>query len=220
MLRGVGRSYWQGDTQVKALESVDLRIEPADYVAVTGRSGSGKSTLLNLIGLLDQPTAGRYSVADRETTTMSVQATDVLRSRVFGLVFQSFHLVDYLTVSENVEAGLTYTGWSRSTCQTQISESIINVGLQHRSSARASTLSGGERQRVAIARTLARCPSVLLADEPTGNLDQANADIVLDLFEMIRASGVTVLMVTHDEETAARADRRLRMRDGRIDNDA
>lgn len=215
-LTGVERSYGQ-DGIIRALAGVDLEIESGDYLAVTGRSGSGKSTLLNILGLLERPSAGQYLHQGVNTSEMSTKRLDSLRASSFGIVFQAFHLVDYMTVYENVALGLTYTGWSRPRARSRIEEVIEQVGVGHRVNARTNTLSGGERQRVAIARTLARGPEILLADEPTGNLDEANSDAVLGLFEEIHAAGVTLIVVTHDSETAARAHRRIHMRDGRVD---
>lgn len=201
---------------VCALDGVDLTIHPGEFVAITGRSGSGKSTMLNVLGLLEQPTAGSYEVGGRSATRMRGAERDRLRAATFGFVFQSFHLVDYLTVAENVAVGLTYSGLAARERNERIAEVLGQVQLEHRASASAATLSGGERQRVAIARTLARRPRVLLADEPTGNLDEATSTAVMDLFESLHTPGVTLVIVTHDEATAARAHRRVQVRDGRI----
>lgn len=220
VLAGVSRSFGYGSGSVSALDSIDLTVEPGQYLAVTGRSGSGKSTLVNMFGLLDRPSEGLYTVGEVETSCLSPKQVDQLRSQVFGLVFQAFHLVDYLTVAENIAVGLTYVKQSRAEKADLVASAIHGVGLEHRADARAATLSGGERQRTAIARTLARRPSVLLADEPTGNLDEANAEVVLSLFESVREAGVTIVVVTHDSETAARADNRVHMRDGRIDSES
>lgn len=216
-LRSATRRFRYGDGCVTALDAVDLVVAPGQYLAVTGRSGSGKSTLLNVLGLLDSPSEGRYSVGGVDTAALSPKGLDMLRGEVFGLVFQAFHLLEYLTVAENIALGLTYEGISRAEKDLLVASAIHSVSLEHRADARARTLSGGERQRTAIARTLVRRPSVLLADEPTGNLDQANAEIVLALFDSVHRAGVSVVVVTHDGETAERADRRVHMRDGRID---
>ena len=214
-LRGVELTFGV-EAPVHALAGVDLDVAAGDYVAVTGRSGSGKSSLLNVLGLLERPTAGTYEVEGIEISSLKPSQIDRLRAKTFGLVFQSFHLVDYLSVAENVGLGLTYSGLAPALQRRRIDVVIEQVGIGHRSGARTATLSGGERQRVAIARTLAREPEVLLADEPTGNLDEANSAAVLDLFETIHTAGVTVIVVTHDEETAHRARRRVLVRDGRI----
>lgn len=202
---------------VRALDGVDLTIESGEFLAISGRSGSGKSTMLNVLGLLEKPTSGSYIVNGRPTTQMRGGELDRLRSVTFGFVFQSFHLIEYLTVAENVSVGLTYSGLATRERDERINEVLGQVHLEHRATAKAATLSGGERQRVAIARTLARRPSVLLADEPTGNLDEATSTAVMDLFESLHTPGVTLVIVTHDEATAARAQRRVQVRDGRID---
>lgn len=205
------------EAQIRALDGVDLEISSGDYAAITGRSGSGKSTLLNIIGLLERPTAGNYSIGGIDARGLRPREVDRLRGETFGLVFQSFHLLDHLTVAENIEVGLTYAGLPRHEVAQRVGAVTEMVGLQHRERERAATLSGGERQRVAIARTLARSPAILLADEPTGNLDEANAAIVLDLLDAIHSRGVSVIVVTHDEMTASRASRRITVRDGRIE---
>lgn len=217
-LNGVWRTFGV-QAPVHALAGVDLKVGAGEYVAITGRSGSGKSTLLNVVGLLERPSSGSYAVDGQNTSVMRGRELDQLRKRTLGLVFQSFHLIDYFTVAENIAVGLTYAGLAPAQRRSRVNEVIAQVGLEHRRDAPTATLSGGERQRVAIARTLARRPSVMLADEPTGNLDEANAAAILDLFDEIHARGVTVLLVTHDAAIAARCSRRILMRDGRIAED-
>ncbi|WP_246464989.1 ABC transporter ATP-binding protein [Ruania alkalisoli] len=215
-LQGIERIFG-AQARIRALDGVDLEIDPGDYLAITGRSGAGKSTLLNVLGLLEQPTAGRYTVGDTEVRALRARQVDRLRGEIFGLVFQSFHLLDHLSVAQNVEVGLTYAGLRRQEALQRVEAVVEKVGLSHRLRERAATLSGGERQRVAIARTLARSPAILLADEPTGNLDESNAEAVLGLLDDVHAQGVTVIVVTHDEMTAEHAQRRIVVRDGRIE---
>lgn len=212
-LRGVERTYGVGGV-IRALNGIELDVDEGDYLAITGRSGSGKSTLLNVLGLLERPTAGVYEVDGVSTQHLKPSRLDTLRAHMFGLVFQEFHLVDYLSVQENIQLGLTYSSGGRTRDAARVRAVVEQVGIEHRLSARTNTLSGGERQRVAIARTLARHPRVLLADEPTGNLDEANADAILRLFDDIHTSGITVVVVTHDPETAARAAHHVLIRDG------
>jgi len=201
------------------LDSTHLSIGAGEYVAVSGRSGSGKSTLLNVVGLLDRLDSGSYELLGTRIDELRPDEIDHTRASVFGFVFQAFHLVPYLTAWENVELGLTYRAPHRKTRRSAVDAALAGVNLAHRGQARASVLSGGERQRVAIARALVRSPRVLLADEPTGNLDEENAAAVLDLFDEVNASGVTILMVTHDRTTAGRARREITMRDGRVVGD-
>ncbi|WP_245708841.1 ABC transporter ATP-binding protein [Ruania alba] len=170
--------------------------------------------MLNVLGLLERPTAGVYEVDGVSTQHLKPSRLDTLRAHMFGLVFQAFHLVEYLSVQENIQLGLTYASGGRARDADRVRAVVEQVGIEHRLSARTNTLSGGERQRVAIARTLARHPRVLLADEPTGNLDEANAEAILRLFDDIHTSGITVVVVTHDAETAARAARHVLIRDG------
>lgn len=215
-VREAWRTFGSGPAAVSALRGVSLHVAPGESVAVTGRSGSGKSTLLNVLGLLEGLTSGTYLVDGADTSTMPGRDLDALRARLFGFVFQSFHLVPYLTTRENVELGLTYDRRPRRERAQRIDALLDQVGLAHRRDAVVSTLSGGERQRTAVARALVRRPAVLLADEPTGNLDEASAADVLALFEQVREAGVAVVVVTHDAPTAARAQREYRMRDGQV----
>ncbi|MBO9568377.1 MAG: ABC transporter ATP-binding protein [Cellulomonas iranensis] len=214
-LRDARRTFGSGPAAVHALGGVSLTLHAGRSLAVTGRSGSGKSTLLNVLGLLETLTDGQYLVAGQDVRTLGTAAVDALRAHTFGFVFQSFHLVPYLTVAENVELGLTYQRHGSRARRAHIAELLERVGLTHRRSSTVATLSGGEKQRAAVARALVRRPAVLLADEPTGNLDDASAAAVLDLFDGVTADGVALVMVTHDLQTAARADERLTMRDGR-----
>ena len=210
---GVTRSY-PGPPPVQALREADLVVGAGEYVAVTGPSGSGKSTFLNVVGLLDRPDGGVYRLDGIDTATLAERDRTALRGRRIGFVFQSFHLVRHRSVLENVTMALIYTGVPRRDRAGRALETLDRVGLTHRAHARAGHLSGGEAQRVAIARALVNRPSMLLCDEPTGNLDSANAAAVLALIEELNDGGLTVLMVTHDHEVAGRAHRSVLMKDG------
>lgn len=214
-MAAVGRIY-AGPPPVTALHDADLRIGAGEYVAITGPSGSGKSTLLNLLGLLDRPSSGEYHIDGQETAALSTRDVDQIRSQVFGFVFQSAHMINRWSVAANVALGLRAQGSPRSGRATAVRDALDLVGLSHRAQARAMDLSGGERQRAAIARAVCTRPEVLLADEPTGNLDSQNAVGVLDLFDRIHCAGVTVVVITHDETVATRARRRITVRDGRV----
>ncbi|GAB7037115.1 MULTISPECIES: ABC transporter ATP-binding protein [Catenuloplanes] len=214
-LAGVSRTF-PTHPPVTALAGIDLRVARGDYVGIVGPSGSGKSTLLNVLGLLDVPTAGRYTLEGAETTTMSDRHRTEVRGSRIGFVFQSFHLLMYRTVLENVMLGGLYTGVPAATRRRQATIALDRVGMGHRQDFLPSRLSGGERQRTAIARALIGDPALLLCDEPTGNLDSANTAAVLDLFDELRAGGATLLVITHDLAVAARADRQVRIADGRL----
>jgi len=201
---------------VRALRPVSLRFAAAEMVAVAGRSGSGKSTLLNVLGLLDRPTQGRYFVRGVDTSMLSESALTSLRGREFGFVFQSFHLLADRTAAENAELGLLYRGMGASERRAKACDALERVGLGHRLSAMPGTLSGGEQQRVAIARALAQRPRVLLCDEPTGNLDRRNSELVTSLLRDLAAEGLTVIMVTHELQIAAAMPRCLDIDDGVI----
>ena len=214
-LDGVGLTY-PGPPPVPALQVCDLSIWPGEYVAVTGPSGSGKSTLLNVLGLLDRPTTGRYALDGRDVTALREADLTGVRARAIGFVFQAFHLLPYRSATQNVALGLLYAGTPRATRERQATEALHRVGLAHRLSALPTTLSGGEQQRVAIARALVASPRLLLCDEPTGNLDSATATTVLDLVDELHREGMTVVLITHDPQVAARATRRIQMMDGRV----
>jgi len=213
-LRDAHRTFGRGAAAVTAVGGVTLSLRAGQSLAITGRSGSGKSTLLNVLGLLESLTAGQYLVDGRDAATLPEKEITALRARTFGFVFQSFHLVPYLTVRENIEMGMTYLRRPRAERAAAIDLLLDQVGLAHRRDAAVTTLSGGEKQRTAIARALVRRPTVLLADEPTGNLDEASAREVLDLFDAVTAQGVALVLVTHDAQTAARAQSQVHMRDG------
>lgn len=214
-LRDLTRSF-PGPPEVQALKAVNLSIEAGDYVSITGPSGSGKSTMLNILGLLDRPTVGEYRIDDIVTGTLSEDERAAVRAQRIGFVFQAFHLMPRRTVLDNVLMPMLYSGVPRAERETRARQTLERVGLGHRVDFLPTTLSGGERQRVAVARAVVSTPSILLADEPTGNLDQATSGEVLSLFDDLRADGLTLIVITHDPSVAARADRRVRITDGRV----
>ncbi|MFF5936898.1 ABC transporter ATP-binding protein [Streptomyces sp. NPDC012508] len=213
--RQVGLTY-PGPPPVDALRPCDLTVRRGEFVAVVGPSGSGKSTFLNIAGLLDAPTTGTYLLDGIDTGTLRDADRTALRGRRIGFVFQSFHLLPQRSALENVTLALVYNGAPRRERAARAREALEQVGLVHRVDTLPTRLSGGERQRVAVARALVTRPSLLLCDEPTGNLDTANADAVLALLEKLHADGMTVLVITHDPAVAARAKRTVTIRDGRL----
>ncbi|MFE4513260.1 ABC transporter ATP-binding protein [Kitasatospora sp. NPDC056783] len=214
-LRGVSRTF-PGPPPVTALHPHDLEIAAGEYVAVVGPSGSGKSTFLNLLGLLDRPSGGTYELDGIDTGALSEARRTALRGLRIGFVFQSFHLLPYRTAMENVMLAQVYTGSPRAGRADAARRVLDRVGLGHRTEALPSRMSGGERQRVAVARALVNRPSLLLCDEPTGNLDSATALRVMELFEELHEGGLTLLVITHDREVADRARRTITIRDGRL----
>jgi putative ABC transport system ATP-binding protein len=219
-LRGICRHFQVGEQLVRALDDLTLAIADGEYVSIMGPSGSGKSTLLNVIGLLDRPTAGHYVLDGRETTGLDDDALADVRARRIGFIFQSFHLVPRLTAFENVELPMVLAGQAPAARRTRAEEVLAALSLTDRAHHRPDQLSGGQRQRVAIARAMVMRPTVLLADEPTGNLDHVSGAEVLAALESLNAGGITLLVVTHDDEVAARSRRQVRMRDGRVVHDA
>ncbi|MEV3990211.1 ABC transporter ATP-binding protein [Streptomyces sp. NPDC049837] len=211
--RGVGLTY-PGPPPVTALHPCELSIAQGEYVTVVGPSGSGKSTFLNIAGLLDVPTAGTYLLDGIDTGALSDADRAGLRGRRIGFVFQSFHLLPHRSAMENVLLAMVYNGVARSDRRPRAREALLRVGLGHRLDALPTRLSGGERQRVAIARALVSRPSLLLCDEPTGNLDTATASSVLELLDQLHRDGMTILVITHDPEVAARGQRTIAIRDG------
>ncbi len=214
-LSAIERVFTLGDSEVHALHALDLAIAAGEYVAIMGPSGSGKSTLLNLLGLLDRPDAGRYRLEGRDVTTLSADEQARVRRERIGFVFQSFHLVPRLTAAENVALPLMLAGVAPAERAVRVARALADFGLADRAGHRPDQLSGGQRQRVAIARATIMRPAVILADEPTGNLDRATGEEVVRLLEALNAGGVTLLMVTHDAALGARARRRVVMQDGR-----
>jgi putative ABC transport system ATP-binding protein len=213
----VVRTYELDGVSVPALRGVSLTIADGDYVAIVGPSGSGKSTLMHLLGGLDRPTGGRLVIGGRDVATLNPGEMAALRNETIGFVFQAFHLLARTSAVDNVGLPLVYRGLGAKARRERAAAMLERVGLAHRINHRPNQLSGGEQQRVAIARALVTDPAVLLADEPTGNLDTATGEAVLGLLEELNtASGVAVVLVTHDREVAARAHREIRMRDGVI----
>jgi len=215
-LEQISRSFRVGEQQVAALRGIDLQIGAGDYVSIMGPSGSGKSTLLNLIGLLDRPSGGTYRLDGGDVTALSDEQQARVRSQKIGFVFQSFHLVPRLTAAMNIELPLILAGVSPAERKIRVTQLLENYGLAGRADHRPDQLSGGQRQRVAIARATSMNPSVLLADEPTGNLDQATGKEVMALLEQLVAQNVTLILVTHDPVIGSRAARQIRMVDGHI----
>jgi putative ABC transport system ATP-binding protein len=218
-LEAVERIFHLGDSEVHALRSVDLRVAAGDYLAVMGPSGSGKSTLLNILGLLDRPDAGAYRLEGRDVTTLSPAEQARVRSHRIGFVFQSFHLVPRLSAAENVALPMMLAGVAPRERAERVARALQDYGLADRAGHRPDQLSGGQRQRVAIARATIMQPALILADEPTGNLDRATGEEVVRLLEALNAGGVTLVVVTHDPALGARARRRLMMDDGAIAGD-
>jgi putative ABC transport system ATP-binding protein len=216
-LRDVSRTFAAGDVSVPALTDASMSVRRGEYVAVVGPSGSGKSTMLNVLGLLDRPTEGSYLFEGIDTSSLNEGQRAGLRSRRMGFVFQSFHVLAHRSVVENVLLSTIYSGMPRNDRVAAAKAALLRVGLGHRMDFLPTKLSGGERQRVAIARALVTRPAILLADEPTGNLDSATGAGVLELFDELRAEGLTLVVVTHDSEVSGHADRAIRLRDGRIE---
>jgi putative ABC transport system ATP-binding protein len=215
----VCRLFQVGDQEVRALDDVSMVIENGDYLSIMGPSGSGKSTLLNVIGLLDRPTSGTYTLDDRETTALNDDELAHTRARRIGFIFQSFHLVSRMTAFENVELPLVLAGVAPAERKPRVKKLLDDLSLTDRGHHRPDQLSGGQRQRVAIARAMVMQPTVLLADEPTGNLDHASGAEVLAAIEQLNARGITLIVVTHDNEVGDRAHRHIRMRDGKVVDD-
>lgn len=218
-LQGIERTFLLGDSKVHALRDVCLQICAGEYISVMGPSGSGKSTLLNMIGLLDKPDAGTYLLEGRDVTTLSPDELAKVRSERIGFIFQSFHLVQRLTAASNIELPLILSGVSTRERSKRVAQALKEYGLTDRAHHRPNELSGGQRQRVAIARATILRPAVLLADEPTGNLDKATGEEVVRLLEALNAQGMALIVVTHDQALGSRAKRQIRMEDGAIVSD-
>jgi len=218
-LHDVRKTYRMGLVEVHALRGIDLSIESGEYVAIMGASGSGKSTLLNLLGCLDRPSAGMYRLGGEDISAMSDDALSDIRSRRIGFIFQSYNLIAQLSVIENIEVPLYYQGWRERDSVERATTLAEMVGLAERLTHRPSELSGGQQQRVAIARSLANDPLILLADEPTGNLDSATGRDIMHLLDRLHADGKTIIMVTHDADVGQYAERIIHLADGRIDRE-
>ncbi len=219
-LSAIERRFLLGDTTVNALAGLNLHIDKGEYVAVMGPSGSGKSTLLNLLGLLDRPNAGTYRLEGRDVTTLSPDEQATVRSTRIGFVFQSFHLVPRLSAAENIALPMMLAGIAPAERQRRVARALSDFGLDNRADHKPDQLSGGQRQRVAIARATIMQPALILADEPTGNLDRHTGEDVVSLLETLNGQGVTLVVVTHDPSLGARAGRQLVMEDGRLKSDS
>jgi len=218
-IQGVSRVYRMGESEVRALNDVSLTIRRGDFVAIMGPSGSGKSTMLNVLGCLDTPTTGTYRIDGQAVESLSEDQLAEVRQRKIGFVFQSYHLVGRMTAARNVELPLILAGEDPRTRRDKVRTALEQVGLGERMDHRPDQLSGGERQRVAIARAIVMRPSILLADEPTGNLDTRSGSEIVALLEALHRDGLTLVLVTHDPRVAEHAHRVLAMRDGRIETD-
>src|ERR687894_545647 len=215
-LDGVKKVFYTDDVETHALDNINLEIDKGEYVSIAGPSGCGKSTLLSILGLLDTPTDGLYSLNEHAATSLKPAQRAHVRNREIGFIFQSFNLIGDLTVYENVELPLTYRGMKASERKERATAALEKVGMAHRAKHLPSQLSGGQQQRVAVGRAVAGQPSILLADEPTGNLDSKNGEAVMDLLRELHRQGATICMVTHDPRYAAHADRSVHLFDGRI----
>lgn len=220
-LRDIRKVYYKpdGSVMVEALKGVDMTIDGGEYLAIMGASGSGKSTLMNILGCLDRPTSGEYLLDGVSVATMGDEALSTFRGRRIGFIFQAFNLIPQLTVEENVEVPLFYQQISKHDRRERSVEALTMVGLGDRVGHRPAELSGGQQQRAAIARALVTKPVILMADEPTGNLDSTTGESILQLFERLHSEGLTIIMVTHDDEVSHRCERIVRLRDGLIETD-
>ena len=215
-MQDISKVFLTDEVETHALSGINLEIHRGEYVCIAGPSGSGKSTLLAIVGLLDSPGGGRYLLKGRPLENLDVAERAMIRNREIGFIFQSFNLIGDLTVYENVELPLTYRAMSGAERKQRVHQVLERVGMSHRMAHYPSQLSGGQQQRVAVARALAGSPSILLADEPTGNLDSLNANAVMDLLAELHRDGATICMVTHDPRFAQNADRGIHLFDGRI----
>jgi len=215
-LQGIKKVFYTDEVETHALSDVHLEIKKGEYVAISGPSGCGKTTLLSILGLLDTPSEGQYVLDDRAVANLSAAERARVRNRQIGFIFQAFNLIGDLTVYENVELPLTYRGLSAAERKQRVQQALEKVGMSHRIKHYPAQLSGGQQQRVAVARARAGDPAILLADEPTGNLDSSNGEAVMELLRELHRSGATICMVTHDPRYAAHADRSIDLFDGRV----
>lgn len=215
-LDGISKVYYTEEIETHALADVSLEIADGEYVSIAGPSGSGKTTLLSILGLIDTPTAGDYVLAGQHVGNLSAADRARVRNRQIGFIFQAFNLIGDMTVSENVELPLTYRGVPAEERKARVRDALERVGMTHRANHYPSQLSGGQQQRVAVARAVAGDPAILLADEPTGNLDSRNSEAVMDLLRELHKGGATICMVTHDARYARHADRVIELHDGRV----
>lgn len=219
-IQAIKRYYQMGSETVKALDSVDLQIYKNEYVAIMGHSGSGKTTMMNILGCLDTPTSGKYILNNTDVSSLNDNRLAEIRNKEIGFVFQTFNLLPRLSSLENVMLPLVYAGISKQERKEKAEQVMIKVGLKDRMNHKPNELSGGQRQRVAIARALVNDPSIILADEPTGNLDSKVSVEIMGLFEKIHELGNTIILVTHEEEIARHAHRIIKLRDGKVESDA
>ena len=219
-IKDVCKIYNPGENEVRALDHVSLTIDEQEFVAIIGHSGSGKSTLMNMLGCLDVPTSGEYWLHGQDVSAFSDDELSDIRNREIGFIFQGFNLIPNLTALENVELPLIYRGVSKSVREELSVEALKKVGLEHRMDHKPSEMSGGQQQRVAIARAIAQAPPVILADEPTGNLDSNSTKEIMDILKGLHKEGRTVILITHDNEIAAQAKRVIKIRDGKIESDS
>ena len=213
-MEGICKTYWQGDAEIHALQNVNLHIAPGEFLAITGQSGSGKSTLRNILGCVDTPTDGSYRIGGREIGEMSPRELAAFRSRTIGFIFQNFCLVPDLDAQENVELPLLYQGLPRRERRERAREALERVGLGERLHHRPNQMSGGQQQRVAVARAISARPGVILADEPTGNLDRLSGEAVMKILVELNNEGKTVILITHDDKIAKTSRRQVRICDG------
>jgi putative ABC transport system ATP-binding protein len=218
-LEGVSKIFQTDEIETHALSEIHLEIRPGEFVAIAGPSGCGKSTLLSILGLLDSPTHGQYWIHSDHVERLSISDRTRIRNREIGFIFQAFNLIGDLTVYENVELPLTYRGMGAGERKQRVLSVLERVGMAHRAKHHPAQLSGGQQQRVAVARALVGQPSILLADEPTGNLDSKNSEAVMELLRQLHAEGATICMVTHDPRYASISDRTIHLLDGRVVNE-
>ncbi len=218
-LAGIGKTFHTDDVETRALSEVELAVNKGEFVSISGPSGSGKSTLLAILGLLDVPSQGEYKIDGADTARLDPVKRAAMRNKSIGFIFQAFNLIGDLTVEENVELPLTYRGMPASERKTRVAKALDDVRMGHRSRHLPAQLSGGQQQRVAVARAVAGEPLILLADEPTGNLDSKNGDAVMELLESLHAGGATICMVTHNPDYARKATRIVHLFDGRVVED-
>ena len=218
-LEGVTKVFYTDEVETHALAGINMELRKGEYVSIAGPSGCGKSTLLSILGLLDTPTGGSYTLNGQPVATLNMAERARIRNREIGFIFQSFNLIGDLSVFENVELPLTYRGMKSAERKTRVTEALEKVGMAHRAKHLPSQLSGGQQQRVAVARALVGSPLILLADEPTGNLDSKNGEAVMELLRELHRDGATICMVTHDQRFARHADRTVHLFDGRVVED-
>lgn len=218
-IQNVSKVYNPGENEVWALDHVNVTIDEGEFVAIIGQSGSGKSTLMNMLGCLDVPTSGTYKLHGQDVSDLDDNELSDIRNREIGFIFQGFNLIPNLTALENVELPLIYRGVSKAKRRALSEEALGKVGLQHRMEHKPSEMSGGQQQRVAIARAIAQAPPVILADEPTGNLDSNSTKEIMGILQKLHSEGRTVILITHDNEIASQANRIIKIRDGRVESD-